>query len=203
MRILNFAILGTMSLVCPPASAAEPLPSAARKAAWQQFLEEQEYEFDQADAMFFQSLRDFKADAKVQITYDPERPRELEYSFVREGRAVVSYTGSIQSTFAGFGDKLYVARSSRAASGCTIKAYDLKSGEELWSTELHHARPGGHSGYRNLVTIWCSSGLEVKDEKEEGTAILIMGRESYCDYIEVLDPETGESLALKNFRVGF
>jgi hypothetical protein len=34
-------------------------------------------------------------------------------------------------------------------------------------------------------------------------AIIITGGESYCDYAEVLDSETGASLALKIYRVGF
>jgi hypothetical protein len=58
-----------------------------------------------------------------------------------------------------------------------------------------------HTAYRNQVTMELSSFTEVGKEGEG--AIKITGRESYGDYIEVLDRATGKVLAHKIYRQGF
>jgi hypothetical protein len=126
----------------------------------------------------------------------------MEYRFVRDGRQVLSLKGHTGPAFTSHGNVLYFADFALSSTGCSVVAYNLTSGEELWRTRLSHEQPAGHSAYRNLVLIRMSREKEVMSETE-GSAVIVTGQESYCDYIEVLDAKTGEMLALRNYRVGF
>jgi hypothetical protein len=189
-------------LACTAALAAEAPELAARKKAWQESLEQRKFNFPPTYSGLIKSLQIYDADAKVQITFDPKDRFSLDYKFMRDGRAAASFKGHSQTAYATYDNKLYYADYWIDSDGCTIRAIDLVTGKELWKTELHQARPLAHSGYGNFVQIWRSRKGEVKDEPEGGT-LIVTGQESYCDYIEVLDRQTGESLAVKNYRVGF
>jgi hypothetical protein len=134
--------------------------------------------------------------------YDPKNKWRIDYTFFRDHREILSIRGHDQSAYAAKGNDLYFAEYSPDAAGCTVIAYDLATGKEQWRSKLHQAQPQGHSGYGNLVSVRISSKGEGGEEAED-SAIVIVGNESYCDYTEVLDRETGESLAIKNYRVGF
>ena len=93
---------------------------------------------------------------------------------------------------------LYFAHFSTSSQGCTVTAHDLDSGKKLWETKLSAIPLADHSAYSNMVTMGLSS-LSGTEEKHEGI-VSITGHESYGDYIEILDRETGEVLAHKVYR---
>jgi hypothetical protein len=80
----------------------------------------------------------------------------------------------------------------------------MSTGAQIWaSAELRDFGPFGYTaGYLNEVSIRPSRKGEISNE-DEGNAIVVAGRESYGDYVTVLDSKTGEILASKVYRVGF
>jgi hypothetical protein len=172
-----------------------------RKAAWQTYLDGRQFLFPEDYSALIWSLREFDGNAKVHIVYDPKDKGKIEYKFFRDGREVLSVQGHAISGYAAAGNDLYFTNYSTSAAGCSVVAYDLATGKKQWKTALHQAQPGGHSAYGNIVFIRLSRNGE--GGGPEGSAIIVTGKESYCDYIEVLDRKTGESLAIKNYRVGF
>jgi hypothetical protein len=173
-----------------------------RKAGWQKLLDGTQYQIPEYYSALLRSLGQFEGNAKVHVVFDPKDKWRIDYKFFRDDREVLSLRGHDQSAYAAKGNDLYFAEYSSASMGCTVVAYDLTTGKEQWRTKLHQAQPLGHSAYRNLVSVRISTKGE-GGEAAGGAAIVITGKESYCDYVEVLDRKTGESLALKNYRVGF
>ncbi|QDU90527.1 hypothetical protein Pla175_39330 [Pirellulimonas nuda] len=107
------------------------------------------------------------------------------------------FTGGWFSSFGCWKGRLYLAVYSPDSAGCEVVSYDIASGAEVWRRQLQQAAPGGYSGYSNRVTMWTPT------RRFEHPVITVIGTESYCDYVEVLDAITGVSLGQRNFRVGF
>lgn len=176
--------------------------AAARQKAWRQRLDRVPFVFLEGSAGVLSSLDRFKAKVRVHVIYDSAKPKTLEFEFVNGGEVVLSLKGDRNTSFAGGDNKLFLAEYDTDYPGCTIVAYGLSSGEQVWRTKLHQKQPAGASAYRNRVTLAFIESSILSDEKKEGT-VLVTGSESYCDYKEALDAETGESLAIKHYRVGF
>jgi hypothetical protein len=108
----------------------------------------------------------------------------------RDDLFVNAHRGSV---FRGEKDKLYFADFNLRTVGGLVAAYDLSTGKMLWRTRLRAGgRPELHSVYRNEVTMDLSPKY-----------VTVTGKESYRDYVEVLDRKTGEVLAYKVYRMGF
>ena len=76
---------------------------------------------------------------------------------------------------------LYVARFSDIATGCTLSAFDARTGVKRWTRKLAGIGPIGHSEYLNAVELRVVGGRPVA-----------FGWESSGRYIEALDPATGD-----------
>lgn len=203
--LASFAVI--MLISCGATAAQEDTTSeASRRAAWQRELESKEFWFPDDAFGMAESL--YQVDSACAVTIvSPARPGKqrgeaLEFRFAREEGATISVKGHLGSSFVSIGDRLFFAEFWSDVSGCHVSGYDLTTGERLWRSELKHAKPAGASGYANRVRIRQTYGDEGEGETD-GSAIMITGRESYCDYVAVLDAATGEELALKNYRVGF
>lgn len=79
------------------------------------------------------------------------------------------------------GWRLYVADYSAIASGARFAAYDLGSGELMWTRAAVGIGPQEHSKYSNVVQ------LRLIDR-----ALIAYGDEAHGAYIEAMDPKTGE-----------
>lgn len=77
------------------------------------------------------------------------------------------------------------------ASGCTLVAYDLKAGKELWRTALRGLGSVEHSKYRNEVDLTAAGGV-----------VTVYGRESSGRYVERVDAKTGRSLEHRTYPAG-
>ncbi len=75
---------------------------------------------------------------------------------------------------------LYSARYSDIATGCTMYAFDARTGVERFATHLVGIGPIGHSEYLNSVEL-----------RMVGNRPVAFGWESGGRYIEALDPMTG------------
>lgn len=83
---------------------------------------------------------------------------------------------------------LYVTHYCAIATGTTVYAFDGDTGARLWQTRPWGLGSIGHSKYRNQVELrWMHDHLAV------------FGKEAAGNYIEVLDPRTGRSLANQSF----
>ena len=75
---------------------------------------------------------------------------------------------------------LYSARFSNIASGCTLYAFEARTGALRWRTPLAGAGPVDHSEYLNAVQIRMIDGRPV-----------VFGWESAARYVEAVDPASG------------
>lgn len=181
--------------------AAENNAESRKSDTWQRVLDRRDFVAPEEKVVLFDSLRQL-SDGRVQMLFDGKQGGAIDYFFNYKGKDVVTITGHTSSSFASRDGVLYFAQYRPNGTGCTALAFDLESGKTLWEVALHHQKPKGASGYSNVVAVRLSSTNEVPGGKA-GAAVVIKGSESYCDYTEILDSATGESLAIKEYRVGF
>ena len=180
----------------------KPKNKASREQAWREVLSHRRFSFPENYSGLLTSLGRLTPKDRIDISYSPKKRWSFNLTFALRNCETLTLAGHSHSAFASFEDTLYFAAYGQDRSGCSVRAYDLNSGEQLWETELHFEKPGGHSAYGNRVIIRMSRAGEIQ-HGVEGGAVIITGQESYCDYVEVLDSETGGSLAVKNYRVGY
>jgi PQQ-like domain len=83
------------------------------------------------------------------------------------------------------GDTLYVAHYCSISSGITrMLAFDAASGEQRWSRHPLALGPVEHSEYNNEVEL-----------REMHDHVVIFGKESAGNYVEVIDPATGATVS--------
>ena len=180
----------------------EPVDAVSRSDMWQQRLESLVFVSIEGRYGLFPSLEKFRDGRQVRVIFDQRDRDKVVYEYVSRGLVLVSVVGNRESSFAAAENILFFAEYEPDVSGCTVVAYDLSSGRQLWRTKLHHKQPSGASAYRNRVSVSIPDSRVFAD-KDNQHAVIVNGSESYCDYIEVLDAKTGEMLAIKNYRVGF
>lgn len=180
------------------ATAAEPDRLKVRGEAWQKILERDAFQFSESDANVLFALSQFDGKCQIHMIYDPAKWWRITFKFVKEGKELFEIVGHKNSVFRTEMNVLYFAHFGTSSQGCTVTAHDLDTGKNLWETKLNAIPLASHSGYSNEVTMGLSS-LTGTEEKHEGI-VSITGRESYGDYIEILDRETGKVLAHKIYR---
>jgi hypothetical protein len=194
------ALIGLVVFSCSTA-AEPPDPLAAKKEKWQKQLEDTKFHFskDQAGVMYSLS-QCIRGDYKIHMIYDPKTWWMMTFKFERDGKELLTIDGHDRSVFRIDGNVLYFAHFPPLSSGCTVTAHDLTTGKRLWETRLNAIGDIDHSKYRNEVTMDLVN-LTGLDKEGEGS-VCITGRESYGDYCEVLDRNTGKVLAHKTYRQG-
>jgi hypothetical protein len=75
------------------------------------------------------------------------------------------------------------------STGCSVIAFDLKAGKQLWKVDLKGMGPISHSKYRNTVRM----------EKMDETVFAVYGEESAGKYVELVEYATGRTLGHKVF----
>ena len=181
-------------------SADPPDALAAKKEAWQKSLNSSKFSFPDSSPSVIDSLSQFRGDCRIHMIYDPNQ-HGLKFKFERDGKELMTLTGHTQSSFRTDGKVLYFAHNPTSTTGCKVTAHDLSSGKKLWETELKAVGMVSHFGYSNAVMLHLTS-LDKLDKEGEG-CVYIAGRESYGDYVEILDRATGKLLANKVYRKGF
>lgn len=161
-----------------------PNPSSADDGPWQSRLPNK-FEFCREKATFDYSCSQFTATCQIHAIYDPKN-HGLKITFVRDGKTIVSEEGHFISVFrCKYGTNLlYFCEYGDSGSGCTVVAYDMNTGRQLWRTKLKALGFFGHYAYGNHVDI--SVGAD---------EVFIFGRESFGNYVEVLDRATGKTMA--------
>ena len=73
---------------------------------------------------------------------------------------------------------------SPLASGCTLIAYDLSNGKQLWRNDLRGLGPVVHSIYSNRINLdWVTK-----------RHVAVFGKEICGEYVEVVDVQNGKSV---------
>ena len=196
VHLLSIAMAATFTAV----AAAEPDRLKVRGEAWQKILEGGAFRFSESDASVLFALSQFGGSCQIHMIYDPAK-RGITFKFVQGDQELLTIQGHTESVFRTEQNVLYFAHFPTASSGCVVSAHDLATGKKFWETKLSAVGMPPHSAYSNKVTMGLSS-LTGTESKDEGI-VSITGRESYGDYVEVLDRETGKVLAHKVYRQGF
>ena len=86
-------------------------------------------------------------------------------------------------------DRLYVVRYHPGATGCSVRAFDLQRGTELWVRSLWGAGQIAHSAYENDVRA-----------RLENERVVVFGWESGGRYLEMLSAEDGTPRGYRSFE---
>lgn len=132
-------------------------------------------------------LRDYEVEIRCPKRA-PHGDLRLTVRLLTDRKEVFRFRGYPDTVFARSGDVLYVAEFNPATSGCTVVATDLKSGKQLWRSNLKGIGPVDHSRYRNHVTI-----------DAEGEVLVVRGHETLGRYIEYIDMKSGKTVGHKKY----
>jgi hypothetical protein len=176
---------------------------SAREVAWQRFLDSQTFTFLDRGSKLLECIVAYSGPGQLHLIQDPGRKPELSLAVVVNGNETLKLACHQDSVFVATTTTFILADFDWRQPGCHLIALDLKTGMELWrSVELSVFGPFGFSAYGNKVSI-TPSGRNVVQGEEPGSALIVHGRESFGDYITVVDSKTGNVLAHRTYREGF
>lgn len=112
---------------------------------------------------------------------------ETTISITQGDKELFSYLSHSEPSYIEDGGTFYYALYNYGTSGCTLLAYDLRAGKQLWERRLKGLRPITHEKYRNQVWI------EPLDE----ATVIVFGNEAYGQYVEIVDRKTGKTVGHK------
>jgi hypothetical protein len=128
-------------------------------------------------------------DYDVEVTgKDPDFFKPLTIRIRKAGKEIYAWQGHRHTVFARHQDTLFVADYCPLGSGCTVRALDLKTGKQLWETDLRGIEPEAHSAYGNRVLL-----------ETDGKVITVRGAESHGCYLEFVDCRTGRTVGHKRY----
>ncbi|HLW63986.1 MAG TPA: hypothetical protein VKS79_01625 [Gemmataceae bacterium] len=184
--------------IIPMLRADERDPLKERKERWQQVLDRDPFRFSEERSGVVYSLSQYGGKCDIHIVRKAGVTFQLTFQFVRDGKELLALQGHTYSEFRTDKNVLYFAQFPPGDCGCTVSAYDLDTGKKLWSTALNAVGRVAHSAYQNQVMM----GLGQLHMEPDGV-VSITGKESYGDYLEILDRKTGAILAHKVYRQGY
>jgi hypothetical protein len=159
------------------------------EAFYQKVLDHQAWEFSNYETGIFYSMSQTGFAYQIELIRAPGKFNELTIRFVKDGKTICSWLGHEHSVFAERHDILVYALFSEASQGCTLIAVNLKNGEELWRTDLKAIPLKAHSGYSNAMNLHAEEGI-----------VTAWGHESFGNYVEIVDINTGKLLAHREYE---
>ena len=137
------------------------------------------------------SVSQYKGDLKIHVVEGDFLSYTIK--FVRGQDEILVLKGHAYSvSFTVNGGRSFFAHFSSHDMGCRIGCYDLDNGQTVWKTRLRAVGLESHFAYQNRVV------MEVSPK-----TVTVTGAETFGDYIEVLDRQTGRLLAHRVYRMGF
>jgi hypothetical protein len=188
----------TMAPADPPKSEADP-----RAEYWQKELSRERTIYGDAKSEVITSMADF-SDKAVQVELvskpNPKRLNDRIWSlrFVRDNEVVFELEAAPHFAFVALDGIVFIAQYPPWATGCSVVAFDLTTGKELWQTKCQALGELSHFAYRNKTTIGLRPATGRVNEKQ--SVVAIQGDESFGAYTEILDPKTGKRLAHQAYR---
>ena len=181
--VTRWLVLSLSSLiVCYPALADEPKRDAAYYKAQ---LDKSDWRWDESCEGLFYSMIQSAHEYRIEMIRLPRAGDHLTIRFLRGTKLVCSWEGHFNSPFVQQGNTLVYAQFEPSAQGCALVAVNLDSGQQLWHTVLKGVGDvAAHSEYSNRVQLYGSDD-----------SIMVLGQESRGNYAEVVDLQTGKTLA--------
>ncbi len=166
---------------------------------WIEWLEQTEFKFPcLRDKLFKKSVDRCPDDYAVEYT-DYQNKEPCKVTFTKNGTQTFELRTEAIGSFVIHNENLYCLCRPIGSGLLHVYAYELSSGNELWRHPIvyHRVALRNHEiGELRLVTV---------DEfpRVAGTEAIVMHFScDWSDYIEVFDPQTGETLAKKVVRDG-
>ena len=157
---------------------------------WNNYVKNAQFDWIDGRADLFYSLQSLPSGFTVQITYQSDNKYFFKITFMRDGDRLLEFTGHKGTALCVNGNVLYYTDFNRTSTGCALVAFDLAKKKQLWKTRLKGVGGISHSRYVNSVILhppWRGG-------------IIVKGRESFGDYIEIVDLGSGRSLVNRLFR---
>jgi hypothetical protein len=176
------SFLGAAALLAAPVESSAP----ARSAHYQKVADGLTWKDPekQSSPSFEDQLPGYQAEA----VKDASDPLDRTTIYVRAGgRERCSWVERGDFAYFGRADVLYRADYQWTSSGCTVVAFDLKAGKELWKASLKGLGPVDHSKYSNRVWM----------ERLDDAVFAVYGKESAGRYVELVDFKTGQTVGHK------
>lgn len=107
-----------------------------RKDAWNYQLRGTRFLYPNGSEGLLASLKKYKSDVPLHLIYSAKKPEKIKLEVHRDGRAILCIPIHLQTSFASEQERLVVAEYGPNTPGCTVVAYDLSDGEQLWMTKL-------------------------------------------------------------------
>ena len=156
---------------------------------YQQEADAAPWEWEPRRASLLDSLTRAACDYRIEVVRPKDRWGELTIRFTDGRKTLLTLAGHYATAFGFRGGVVYYADYHPSSSGCAVVAFDLKSGKELWKTNLRGLGPIAHTKYHNAVI------LDVLPR-----AVRVRGMESAGKYLEYVDLETGKTVAHRVFK---
>ncbi len=125
----------------------------------------------------------------LRILRQGKNPTKLSLTILSGDHELYSWEGHMYSAFRILNEHLYYANFSPYVGGGEIVAVDLKTGKELWRSQLQALGPAERSSNRNRINLTCYS---------EGV-VAITGNETMGRYLEFKKISTGETIGHRIF----
>ena len=155
---------------------------------YQQVADATEWKWSDAATLIGHSaiLRGSTYDVRMEVKV--ARRSGVKVTFAKDEKDAFVLNGHENTVFRVVGDTLVYTLYHQGASGAAVVAVDLKSGKELWKTELKGIGPVSHFKYRNLLNVEASRDT-----------VTVFGNESLGKYVEILDTKSGKTVGHKVF----
>jgi hypothetical protein len=161
---------------------------------YQKLADEMPWKWDGQQASLIYSITQHLTGFNVEILcpkWDgPSKPRLKVRIKDDAGKEIHSFEAHAGTVFTAHGGTIYMAEYHVRSTGCSVTAYNLKEGKQLWKTRLESRYRRPYSAFHNAVTI-----------EDNGEAILVRGNEGLFRYVEYLDMKTGKTLAKREYPV--
>ena len=165
------------------------LTAALPAADFQEIADGAEWSWPEAGASLIDSVLHGGNDYTIEIVREKNTCRKLTLRFLEGDKERFKLDAHGHTTFVLDGNMLYYTNYHPSASGCSVVAYDLRAGKELWKTALKGLRPLPHSEYQNEVAL----------DQDRG-ALRVRAVESQGKYLEYVDLKTGKTVGHRVFK---
>jgi len=194
-RTLSIALACVLVLGCPrdDQPVADAPPVGDKPVDYQKLADETPWKWEPAKASLAYCVAHVLPNYQVEIIRPPSKTflpdHRLKIRILDNGREVYSCGAHWRTVFTQVGqERLFVAQFGTTFDGCTIVAVDLKKGKELWHSRLKATSPRMYSKFSNRVTI-----------ETDRKVLTVHGHESFGDYLEFVDVESGKTLGHREF----
>ena len=163
------------------------------QADWQAVADGMMWEWDEktASPVGCAAHPSFPSNLALRVT-QPHGGRDAFRLELLEGNdTLYSWNGHARSVFFVFGDLLYLADYSPSGAGGQIECVNLRSGEDVWCSQLKGTETFMHSLFRNAVTM----------RPRTHDVLEIRGETSHGRYVEFKDMKTGTTLGHRKWKI--